>query len=87
MYRLRDSLDIHSVGTPELQNNQSTVFAATSLEKYFFCFTWSRSQRHAGGLFSSAAISELMKDPEQLPTDITAEMYCLCPPVSIPDLH
>ena len=53
------------------------------------CFA-SLGLAHSGmrvGFFSSAAISELMKDPEQLPTDITAEVYCLCPPKSIPDLH
>lgn len=51
MYRLRDSPSIHSVRMPELQNNQSTVFAAASPEENLFCFTWSRSQRHAGGFF------------------------------------
>ena len=38
MYRLRDSPGIHSVGTPELQNNQSTVFAAAGPEKDLFGF-------------------------------------------------
>lgn len=89
----------HWVETTELQNNKSTVLAAAGPEEDSFGFVWSHSQRHAGGLFSSATVSELMKDPEQLPegtdpdlsreysrmtADITAEMYRLCLPGNIP---
>ena len=90
----------HWVETTELQNNLPTVLAAAGSEEDSFGFVWSHSQRHAGGLFSSATISELIKDPAQLPegtdpdlageysrmtADITAEMYRLCLPGNIPD--
>ena len=56
----------HWVETTELKNNKSTVLASAGPEEDLFGFVWSHSQRYAGGLFSSATISELMKDPEQL---------------------
>ncbi|PLB41467.1 uncharacterized protein BDW47DRAFT_99117 [Aspergillus candidus] len=80
------------------KNLTATTLAAAETEQEPFGFAWSNSQRHAGGLFSSAAISELVKEPPFLPpapdedtsreyreltTALVAEMHRLCLPVNI----
>ncbi|KAI9924679.1 hypothetical protein AWENTII_009775 [Aspergillus wentii] len=88
------------VETTEFQVNRPTVLAATQADEESFAFVWSHSQRHAGGLFSSATITELLGEPAELPKDsdddasrdyremtkeILSQMYRLCLPTNIPD--
>lgn len=88
----------HRVETATVQDQQLTVLAAAKPEQGSFGFEWSLSQRHCGGLFSSATLSELLKEPSELPPDadvdtsrqyrqvttaILAEMLRLCLPVNV----
>jgi hypothetical protein len=92
----------HWVQTTEFQGSQLSpvILAATEEEQESFGFVWSHSQRHAGGLFSSAAIAELLKEPSSLPPDaeadtsrtyremtaaLVSEMHRLCLPANIKD--
>ena len=90
----------HWVETTEFKGRNLTpaILVAAETEEDSFGYVWSHSQRHAGGLFSSAAISELVKEPPFLPpasdqdtsreyreltTAIVAEMHRLCLPANI----
>jgi hypothetical protein len=90
----------HWVETTEFQGNslKPVILAAAEREEESFGFAWSHSQRHAGGLFSAATITELAQEPSSPPSDVdkdaareyrhmisavTAEMYRLCLPVNI----
>lgn len=88
----------HWVETTKFQGCQlkPVVLAAAEKEEESFGFAWSHSQRHAGGLFSSAAIAELMNEPpflspnedtsreyHEMTTALVAEMHRLCLPVNI----
>ena len=88
----------HWVETTEFQgrNLEPAILAAANKQQESFGFAWSQSQRHAGGLFSSATLSELIKEPEvflsgndisreyrELTTALIAEMNRLCLPVNI----
>ena len=68
------------------------------MEQDSFRYVWSHSQRHTWGLFSSAALSELVKDPPFLPpvldqdmsheyqklkAALVVEMHRLCLPANI----
>ncbi|QKX62715.1 uncharacterized protein TRUGW13939_09877 [Talaromyces rugulosus] len=90
----------HWVETQPLQCQNLTVLAAAQREEESFGFEWSLSQRHCGGLFSSATLTELLKEPSILPSDvdndtsrqykqmvnaIIAEMFRLCLPQNITD--
>lgn len=90
----------HWVETQPLQSQNLTVLAAAGREEESFGFEWSLSQRHCGGLFSSSTLTELLKEPSSLPSDvdedtsrqykqmansIIAEMLRLCLPENIPD--
>ncbi|KAE8151352.1 hypothetical protein BDV25DRAFT_171567 [Aspergillus avenaceus] len=90
----------HWVETTEFNGSQlkPLILAASGRDQESFGFVWSHSQRHAGGLFSSATISELLKEPSQLPDDadqdtsrqyrhvinsLVGEMNRLCLPINI----
>ncbi|KAI9928591.1 hypothetical protein MW887_001805 [Aspergillus wentii] len=90
----------HWVETTEFQaiDLHPAVLAAAEKEQESFGLVWSNSQRHAAGLFSSATIGEIVKEPATLPPDtdadtsreyrevttaLVAEMHRLCPPINI----
>ncbi|KAE8341464.1 hypothetical protein BDV24DRAFT_163302 [Aspergillus arachidicola] len=90
----------HWVETVEFQGRdlKPVILAAANRNEESFGFVWSHTQRHAGGLFSAATITELCKEPISLPqgasedtsreyrkltTEITAEMNRLCLPANI----
>ncbi|KAF5857449.1 hypothetical protein ETB97_005763 [Aspergillus alliaceus] len=90
----------HWVETVEFQGAQlrPVVMAAAKRNEESFGFVWSHSQRHAGGLFSAATVTELCEEPTTLPEDasqdtsreyrklttqISAEMNRLCLPANI----
>ncbi|KAL2829680.1 hypothetical protein BDW59DRAFT_170368 [Aspergillus cavernicola] len=77
---------------------QPVVLAAAESDQESHGFVWTHSQRHAGGLFSAATITELLKEPCSLPEDaskdtsrnyqelvtaLTAETHRLCLPANI----
>lgn len=85
----------HWVETTEFngKNLRPAILVAAEKDQDSFGYVWSHSQRHAGGLFSSAAISEMVKEPPFLPpaldhdtfrkyreftTALLAEMHRLC---------
>lgn len=94
----------HWVETTDFQGKNLKPVILTGAEKdgrlfFFFGYAWSHAQRHAGGLFSSTAVSELVKVPFHLPdkntfhgyheltTALVAEMRRLCLPINIQDKH
>ena len=89
----------HWVETTAFRGQQMTVLAAAKSDEESFGFAWSHSQRHGGGVFSAATLSELLNEPIEMPPDantdtsreymelttaILAEMLRLCLPVNIP---
>lgn len=58
----------HWVKTAKFNPGNHVVLAAAKHNQESFGFVWSLSQRHAGGVFSAAALEELMKEPASLPS-------------------
>lgn len=64
----------HWVQSTELKAKSRTVLAAAEDDKESFAFVWSHSQRHAGGLFSTAILQELLQEPIKTPKDIDQDL-------------
>ena len=59
--------------TPQLKLIEPTVMAAAQPYEESYAWEASSSQRHAGGVYTSAFLKELQKEPIDLPEDVGAD--------------